>query len=56
MLFLSGQLKQETQFWQCVKKGGMIGQILCKQEIYTFMICMLQMQYIIECAVPIFVR
>ena len=21
MLFLSGQLKQETQFWQCVKKG-----------------------------------
>ena len=27
-----------------------IGQILCKQEFYTFMICMLQTQYIIVCS------
>ena len=37
------------------QERGMIGQMLCKLEFYTFMICMLQMQYIIECAVPIFV-
>ena len=29
----------------------MIGQMLCKQEFYMFVICTLQMQYIVVCSV-----
>ena len=54
-LFLSGQLKQRIQHWQYVMKEGMIGQMLCKQEFYMCTIYMLQMQYIIEYAVIIFI-
>ena len=54
-LLPSGQLKQRIQYWQYVMKEGMIGQMLCEQEFCMFMIYMLQMQYIIEYAVSIFV-
>ena len=54
-LLPSGQLKQRIQYWQYVMKEGMIGQKLCKQEFCMFMIYMLQLQYIIEYAILIFV-
>ena len=54
-LLWSRQLKQRIQYWQYFMKEGMIRQMLCKQEFYMCMIYMLQMQYIIEYAVLIFV-
>jgi len=46
MFFLSGHLKQEIQFWWCVRKEEMSGETLYKHELCMFMICLLQMQYI----------
>ena len=55
MFFQSEQLKLETQFWECVKKGGINGQMLSKQEFYMFMICMPLMRFTIKHVVSIFV-
>ena len=55
MFFQSEQWKLETKFLECVKKGGMNGQMMSKREFYMFMICMLLMQFTIKHAVSIFV-
>ena len=55
MFFRSEQWKLETKFWGCVRKGGMNGQMMSKREFYTFMICMLLMQFTIKHVVSIFV-